>query len=59
MRNLPDGSVEALFQGEEKKIEEVLAICKKGPFLSDIESVDNIWEEQTEQFNDFTIRHDF
>lgn len=59
VRNLPDGSVEALFQGNEATIEKMLEICRKGPFLSEVEDVDNVWEEQKETYDDFTIRHDF
>lgn len=59
VRNLPDGSVEALLQGDKATIEKVIAEYKKGPFLSEIEEVDVVWEEQKESFEDFTIRHDF
>src|SRR5574342_1127812 len=31
VRNLPDGTVEALFEGEKKKVEEILGWCHKGP----------------------------
>lgn len=59
VRNLPDQSVEALLQGDEKAIEKTLALCKKGPFLSEVEEVDAVWEEQKEVFPDFSLRHDF
>lgn len=59
VRNLPDGSVEALLQGEKEIIEKVIKDYKKGPFLSEVESVDVVWEDEKEKFSDFTIRHDF
>lgn len=59
VRNLPDGSVEVLLQGAKERIEKVLAEYKKGPFLSDVEDIDVLWEDQKEQFSDFSIRHDF
>lgn len=59
VRNLPDQSVEALLQGDTKDIEKVLAACRKGPFLSEVEEVDVVWEKQKEVFSDFSLRHDF
>lgn len=59
VRNLPDGSVEALLQGEKEIIEKLINDYKKGPFLSEVESVDVVWEDEKEKFSDFTIRHDF
>lgn len=59
VRNLPDNSVEALLQGPEEKIKEMIVRCKKGPFLSEVENVDVVWEESKETYSDFIIRHDF
>lgn len=59
VRNLPDGSVEVLLQGEKVIIEKVLKEYEKGPFLAEVESVDTIWEEEKEQFLNFSVRHDF
>lgn len=59
VRNLPDGSVEALLQGEKKKIEIVLKACKEGPFLAAVEEINTVWEKQKELFPAFSIRHDF
>lgn len=59
VRNLPDGSVEALLQGSQKDIKEMIALCKKGPFMSEVENVDVVWENQKETIPDFSIRHDF
>jgi len=56
IRNLPDGSVEAVFCGEKKTIEQMLDHCKKGPFLSEVENVQVTWENGKEDFTDFTIR---
>ena len=55
VKNLPEGRVEALFNGEEHKIEEMIALCKKGPFLSEVENVEIIWEETEEKFEEFEI----
>lgn len=58
VRNLPDGSVEAEFQGEKEKIEQIIRICKKGPFLSEVENVEVEWVDDKNEFDDFFVRHD-
>lgn len=55
VRNLPDGRVEAMFQGLKEKIEESISLCKKGPFLAEVESVDVNWEEVKEEFESFEV----
>jgi len=46
VRNLPDGRVEAVLQGRKKDIKSVILLCKKGPFLSEVENVELIWESK-------------
>lgn len=55
VKNLPDNRVEALFQGDGKKIEEVIAHCQKGPFLSEAEDVVVEWEEVQEKIEGFMV----
>jgi acylphosphatase len=45
VRNLPDGSVEAVFEGERPVVEEVIAWCRQGPPASRVGKV--IVSEQT------------
>jgi len=45
VKNLPDGRVEAVFQGPKEKIEGIILLCRKGPFLSEVEDVEVEWEE--------------
>ena len=40
VRNLPDGRVEALFEGEESALEGILAWCRVGPPGARVESVE-------------------
>jgi acylphosphatase len=54
VRNAEDGGVEAVVCGDKKKIEEMIAICKKGPMLAVVKQVGFEWEE-AEAFTDFTI----
>jgi len=52
----PDNRVEAVFQGSKEKIEEMLSICKKGAFLSEVQDVVVDWKNQsTDAFDSFKI----
>jgi len=55
VRNLPDGSVEAVMEGEREKVEEVIKWAHRGPELAVVERVDVEWEEPTGEFDDFSI----
>lgn len=54
----PDNRVEAVFSGSKEQIEKIITICRKGPFLADIKSVDVIWEKDNkeEAYENFEIR---
>ncbi len=49
VKNLPDNRVEAIFCGSKEKIEKMIAICEKGPFLSEVKDVNVVWEEDSEE----------
>jgi acylphosphatase len=55
VRNAEDGGVEAVFSGEKEIIEKMLALCRQGPMLAEVEHIGFEWEETTETFSDFTI----
>ncbi len=55
VRNLPDGRVEALVEGEKKRIENLAGRLKEGPPLSRVENVQTEWEEYKGEFADFRI----
>jgi len=40
VRNLPDGRVEAAFEGEDEAVESMLDWCRRGPDLAQVESVE-------------------
>ena len=54
VKNLPDGRVEAVFQGPKEQIEKLIKICEKGTFFSDVKSVALEWEKE-DNYNDFQI----
>jgi acylphosphatase len=45
VRNAPDGSVEAVFEGDRERIESMLAWCRRGPSLAQVDEVQAEWEE--------------
>ena len=57
VRNLPDGSVEAMFEGEKKKVEEIVGWCHRGPSGAQVTGVDVGWERPTGEFSRFDIRY--
>ena len=55
VRNLPDGRVEAVFEGEEEALKRAIAWCKRGPPLASVEKVEVRYEQPTGEFRDFRI----
>ena len=55
VKNLADNRVEAVFAGSKENIERAIAICKKGPFLSEVKDVVVEWEDSVETFKTFDI----
>jgi acylphosphatase len=56
VRNLKDGSVEAVLQGEPDKVNEVIKWCHTGPAAAKVEKVDVSYESGAERFTHFFIR---
>ncbi|MDH5787448.1 MAG: acylphosphatase [Candidatus Bathyarchaeota archaeon] len=57
VRNLSDGRVEAVFEGEEKEVKALVEFCKRGPPGARISNVDVLLENYTGEFRDFEIRY--
>ncbi|MCL4464785.1 MAG: acylphosphatase [Chloroflexi bacterium] len=55
IRNVPDGSVEAVFEGEEAAVKEMVAWCHEGPVRADVDRVDVEWLSATGEFSRFSI----
>lgn len=55
VRNLVDGRVECVFQGEKKLIEEMIEKCRKGPFLAEVRQMSVEWEEIGVELEEFRI----
>jgi acylphosphatase len=57
VRNLPDGSVEGLYEGERSAVQALVEWCRKGPPSALVERIELREETYTGEFNDFIIRH--
>jgi acylphosphatase len=57
IRNLSDGRVEAVFEGEEKDLKILIQFCKHGPLGARVTNADVIWERYSGEFRDFEMRY--
>jgi len=57
VRNLRDGRVEVVFEGDKKDVESMIAFCHKGPPGAIVRGIEVLWEEPTGEFRDFQIRY--
>ena len=57
VRNRPDGSVEALFEGEQDTIKSVIEKCRQGPPSARVDHIDVSWADASNDFEKFTVRY--
>jgi len=57
VRNLPDGRVEALFEGEASRVEAALAFVERGPRAARVSAVEVVRGEATGEFEAFVVRY--
>ena len=57
VRNLPDGRVEVVAEGEEEDLKELIKWCHKGPPGARVREVEVNWERFTGEFDQFQIRY--
>lgn len=55
VKNLPDGRVEALFQGPEQKVNELIDRCKEGPISAYVKEIDVNKAEDTKDHDSFEV----
>ncbi|MGB9802541.1 acylphosphatase [Desulfofundulus sp.] len=55
VRNLKDGRVEAVFEGEDEAVEQMLSWCREGSPHSRVEKIEVIDEPYRGEFPGFTI----
>jgi acylphosphatase len=57
VRNLPDGRVAAVFEGDREKIESMLAWCRQGPPHAAVDEVLTHWQPYQGEFQGFSIAY--
>jgi acylphosphatase len=55
VRNLPDGSVEAVFEGDPEVVRVMLEFCRTGPRHARVDALDDL-EEPPEGLEGFEVR---
>ncbi len=57
VRNMEDGRVEAVFEGDDEQIDKMLSWCKIGPPAARVENIAAAEEHYTGGFHGFSIKH--
>lgn len=57
VRNLSDGSVEAVFEGQKDLLKEAVNWCRTGPPGARVTRVDEKWLDYSGEFNGFEVRY--
>ena len=57
VRNLPDGRVEAVFEGEKGKVDKLIEFCKRGPRGALVTKIELSWEKPKNEDGSFEIRY--
>lgn len=57
VKNLPDGRVEALLEGEKENIERIIVWMKRGADFAKIDKIEVQWEEYEGEFEEFEIKY--
>jgi len=57
VKNRRDGSVEALFEGDKKKVDQIIQWCHRGPSEARVTNVQTAWEHYTGEFEVFSVSY--
>lgn len=57
VKNTTHGAVEAIFEGEENCIKEMIEWCKNGPPQANVENIEIKEQNPTNGFDGFSIKH--
>jgi acylphosphatase len=57
VRNLPDGRVEAVFEGDRNACDKAFEFVHKGSPAARVDRVEHRWEDDEEGFSGFQIRY--
>ncbi len=57
VKNLPDGRVEVVAEGEDNELEDLIDFCNEGPMLASVKEVEVSEEDFKDEFSEFSIRY--
>lgn len=57
IKNLHDGNLEIVAEGNEKELQEFIKKCRRGPLLAFVKGFDVKEENATGEFEDFNVRY--
>jgi acylphosphatase len=57
VRNLEDGRVEAVFEGEEAVVKALVDFCSKGPRGASVTNITVNWEPFQDEFKTFSVTY--
>jgi len=57
VKNLPDRTVEAIFEGEKTRILELIEWCSKHQPMAEVSNTEVNWEEYKGEFNKFSVKY--
>ena len=57
VRNLKEGSVEAMLEGDQDRVDALLEWCKEGPAHAQVSDVKLDWQDYTGEFSGFDISY--
>jgi acylphosphatase len=55
-RNLSDGRVEIMIEGEKDAVDRLIEFCRDGPLEAAVEDIEISWEKPTGKFKEFEVR---
>lgn len=56
VRNLPDGSVEAVIEGPKVTVQQLVDWCRRGPSSARVDTMEIAWQTASGEFSEFTVR---
>jgi len=59
IKNLRDGRVEGVFEGDRENVDQMVNWARKGPIWAKIDDFSVIWDNYQAEFKGFEIRYDF
>ena len=57
LKNLSNGSVEAVIKGDQESVSQMIEWCRKGPAISKVQSVKTEEISSVSSFNTFDVRY--